>query len=161
EHLLHRKDVLDPYGPYSVGLLLLKAGGPIQVQVKTVDPPDPNDPDKHYVTITTDVRHGGGEGAIAQGSSDYALLKQWIDGGYPPNGGPQPKRSKVIGSCVSGADVAALDSAPEPLDQTSYSRFVSQIQPLLVSRCAGSSCHGAGPADLFLTCGESEREKRW
>jgi hypothetical protein len=161
DHLLHRKDVLDPYGPYPVGLLLLKAGGPVQVQVKTVDPPDPSDPDKHYVTITTDVRHGGGEGAIAEGSADYRLLKQWIDGGYPANGVPQQKLSQVIGACVSGAGVAALDAAPEPQDQASYSRFVSQIQPILTRRCAGSGCHGASPADLFLTCGENDRELRW
>ena len=83
----------DAYGPYSVPLLLLKGGDPIQVQVETVDPPDPSKPDRRYVTVTTDIRHGGGEGAIAQGSHDYALLKQWIDGGYTATGVPSQASS--------------------------------------------------------------------
>src|SRR5689334_15514030 len=99
--LLKRRDVLAPYGPYSVGLLLLKGGDPIHVQVRTIDPPDPAQPDRKYVTVTTDVRHGGGEGAIAEGSTDYAALKQWIDGGYPKNGVPHVELNIAIGKCVS------------------------------------------------------------
>jgi hypothetical protein len=158
--LMHRKDVLAPYGPYSVGLLLLKAGGPIQVQVKTVDPPDPAEPDRRYVTVTTDIRHGGGEGAIAQGSTDYSLLKQWIDGGYTHNGVPHQALAESIGGCVSGAGLD-IDAAPEPLDQASFSEFVADVQSVLVRRCAGSSCHGSHQADLFLTCGDDAREQRW
>ncbi len=161
DHLMHRSDVLEPYGPYSVGLLLLKAGGPIQVQVRTVDPPDPAQPDRRYVTVTTDIRHGGGEGAIAQGSDDYAALKQWIDGGHTYNGVPQPDLRESIGSCVESAPGVDLDTAPDLGDPTSLDRFVNSVQPVLLKRCAGSSCHGSQTADLFLTCGKDDRQQRW
>src|SRR5262245_64348066 len=75
DSLIKRSDTLTPYGPYSVGLLLLKGGDPIEVQVETADPPDPARPERRFVTVTTDIRHGGGEGAIAQGSIDYSTLK--------------------------------------------------------------------------------------
>jgi hypothetical protein len=159
--LAHRGDVLDPYGPYSVGLLLLKAGGPIDVQVRTVDPPDPAEPDRRYVTVKTDVRHGGGEGAIAQGSDDYSMLKQWIDGGHNQNGVPHRDLAHNLGSCVEGGANVDLDAAPDLGDDESLRTFVTSVQPVLVKRCAGSSCHGASPADLFLTCGKDARQQRW
>ena len=162
ETLLHRKDVLTPYGPYSAGLLLLKAGDPIHVQVRTIDPPDPSQPDRRYVTVTTDIRHGGGEGAIAEGSTDYALLKQWIDGGYAKNGVARVELNGVIGKCVSGVgELPGVDLDAPPADETSFRNFVDDVQPVFRDRCAGSSCHGTRTADLFLSCGDNEREQRW
>ena len=140
--LAHRSDVLSAYGPYSVGLLLLKAGDPIEVRVQTVDPPDPAEPELRYVTIKTDIRHGGGEGAIARGSADYALLKQWIDGGFERTGVPRQVLTKNSGECVSGAasmsDPASLygiDLADDALDAASYKRFVERVAPVLRKRC--------------------------
>ena len=46
------------------------------------------------VSITTDIRHAAGEGAIAQGSKNYSALKQWIDGGYARSGAPTTKTGK-------------------------------------------------------------------
>jgi hypothetical protein len=161
--LLHRSDTLDPYGPYSVGLLLLKGGDPIQVQVSTVDPPDPSQPERRYVSVTTDIRHGGGEGAIAQGSKDYSTLKQWIDGGHAKNGTtPRFQAAVSIGKCQKGpGSLAHLDLAADPADQDSFTRFLGQVQPVLLARCAGSSCHGSRNADLYLSCGEDAAEQRW
>ena len=160
--LLKRRDTLAPYGPYSVGLMLLKGGDPINVQVRTVDPPDPAQPERRYVTITTDIRHGGGEGAIAEGSRDYALLKQWIDGGYAENGVPRMELTRSKGKCVSGAgQLPGVDLDAPPADPTSYQRFIDNVQPVLRERCAGSQCHGTTPADLFLPCGDGGRDLRW
>jgi hypothetical protein len=161
--LTHRRDTLDAYGPYSVPLLLLKGGDPIQVQVRTVDPPDPSMPDRRYVTVTTDIRHGGGEGAIAQGSQDYALLKQWIDGGYTATGVPaKVELTKSIGACASGTGLLpGIDVEREPADAASFTRFVSEVQPILLDHCAGSSCHGSRQADMYLSCGHDAREQRW
>jgi hypothetical protein len=162
ETLLKRRDALAPYGPYSAGLMLLKAGDPIRVQVRTIDPPDPAQPDRRYVTITTDIRHGGGSGAIAEGSTDYALLKQWIDGGYAENGVPRLELTRSIGKCVNGAgELPGVDLDAAPADGTSYQRFIDSVQPVLRERCAGSGCHGTRTADLFLTCGDDGRDTRW
>ncbi|HMI91177.1 MAG TPA: hypothetical protein VK509_07425 [Polyangiales bacterium] len=162
ESLLKRRDVLAPYGPYSAGLLLLKAGDPIHVQVRTVDPPDPAQPERRYVTVETDIRHGGGEGAIAQGSPDYALLKQWIDGGYSKNGVPRLELTHSLGKCVSGAgELPGVDLDAALADPASYQAFATNVQPMLRQRCAGSSCHGSRTADLFLTCGDDGRDLRW
>ena len=60
--LARRFDVLRPYGPYSRGLLFLKAGEPTDVTVDTLDPPDPARPDVRSVVIRTDVRHNAGLG---------------------------------------------------------------------------------------------------
>jgi hypothetical protein len=161
--LTHRRDALEAYGPYSVPLLLLKGGDPIQVQVKTVDAPDPEQPDRRYVTVTTDVRHGGGEGAIAQGSNDYALLKQWLDGGYTATGVPaETKKAKNLGACTKGpGSLPTIDVERDPEDADSFRRFIASVQPVLLENCAGSSCHGNRNADLFLSCGQSAEEQRW
>lgn len=165
--LAHRSDVLTPYGPYSIGLLLLKAGEPIDVQVQTIDPPDSSKPERRYVTVKTDIRHGGGEGAIARGSADYSLLKQWIDGGFERTGVPRVVLSKNIGACVSGAGstprsagLLGAELTDDPADAVSYKRFVERVQPVLRKRCAGSSCHGSEIVDLFLNCGDSDAELR-
>jgi hypothetical protein len=162
--LMKRSDVLAPYGPYSVGLLLLKAGDPISVRVRTVDPPDPAQPERRYVTVTTDIRHGGGEGAIAQGSPDYSLLKQWIDGGHSRTGVPDTDLVRNLGNCVSAPGSIAelpVDLDADPEDGDSFRRFVSDVQPVLVERCAGSRCHGSRNGDLQLSCGEDARQQRW
>src|SRR5215510_928043 len=53
DSLMRRRDVLPAYGPYSVGLLLLKGGTPIKVTVRTIHPPDPDNPTQRRVRITT------------------------------------------------------------------------------------------------------------
>src|SRR5688500_13640337 len=68
--LMRRKDVLMPYGPYPVALLLLKAGEPQAVAVDTLGPPGPTAPADRLVMITTDVRHNAGMG-IDRDSSAY------------------------------------------------------------------------------------------
>jgi hypothetical protein len=159
--LLKRHDTLTAYGPYPVGLLLLKAGDPVDINVRTVDAPDPENPDAHYARVTTDIRHGGGEGAIAEGSADYAALKQWIERGYSRDGVARDFPAENIGECTGGvARVPGLDLTVEPTDSRSYEGFVENVQPVLVERCAGSSCHGAETAGLKLSCGESDDEKR-
>jgi WD40-like Beta Propeller Repeat len=162
DSLMRRRDVLPAYGPYSVGLLLLKAGNPIDVNVRTIDPPDPADPTRHTVRITTDIRHAAGEGAISRGSRGYAALKQWIDGGFPRNGVPVSHPSHSRGDCLDTIPVReGIDLTQPLLDSASASKFMSQVQPVLKKRCAGSSCHGDPLADFTLTCGTSADQLRW
>ena len=129
--LLKRADTLSAYGPYPVGLLLLKAGDPVDINVRTVDAPDPENPDAHYVRITTDIRHAAGEGAIAEGSSDYAALKQWIERGYSRDGVARDFPGMNRGECSGGvARVPGMDLAAEPTDRDSYESFVDNVQPI-------------------------------
>lgn len=162
DSLMRRRDVLPAFGPYPVGLLLLKAGNPVQIEVRTIDPPDPNAPDKRRVSVTTDIRHAAGEGAVSQGSHNYSVLKQWIDGGYARNGVPRGEPRKSEGACSHAMiERPYIDTTSAPKDIDSYQRFVREVQPILKNRCAGGLCHGSAIADLYLTCGDGEAEQRW
>jgi hypothetical protein len=162
DSLMRRKDVLAPYGPYPVGLLLLKAGNAAQIDVTTIDPPDPSQPDRHRVNIVTDVRHAAGVGAISQGSKNYSILKRWIDGGHTRTGVASNALNKSRGACSHTLiERPYIDTKSPLVDETSYQRFAGAVAPLLQKRCAGSSCHGAQTADLYLTCGETDDERRW
>jgi hypothetical protein len=162
DSLMRRRDLLPAYGPYSAGVLLLKAGSPIDVNVRTIDPPDPADPELRRVRITTDIRHAAGEGAIARGSTGYAALKQWIDGGFARNGVPVHRPQRSRGACMSGViERDGIDIDAPLVDEASYQQFVNEVQPVLEERCAGSQCHGNAQADLALTCGDSPAERRW
>jgi hypothetical protein len=162
DSLMRRQDALPAFGPYSVGLLLLKAGNPIQVDVRTIDPPDEAETMRRRVSITTDIRHAAGAGAISQGSRNYSALKQWIDGGHARNGVPTSRPRASEGTCSHALQERSyIDTAGAPRDPDSLQRFARDVAPVLRERCAGSSCHGAAQADLFLTCGSSEAEVRW
>ncbi|HEX4355797.1 MAG TPA: hypothetical protein VHZ95_22875, partial [Polyangiales bacterium] len=162
DSLMRRKDVLAPYGPYPVGLLLLKAGNAVQIDVSTIDPPDSTQPDKRRVSITTDIRHAAGEGAIAQGSANYSLLKRWIDSGHTRTGVSQLTLSTSIGDCSHTLiERSYIDTTTPVIDQDSYNQYVHEVAPILQKRCAGSSCHGNQNADLYLTCGQNDAELRW
>ena len=151
DSLMRRRDALPAYGPYPVGLLLLKAGDPVEVPVDTLDGP---------VTIRTDIRHNAGSG-ISLAASTYAELVRWINDGFPRNGVPVERARANDGDCVPGAGAAAgFDPAAVP-DAASFDRFVNDVQPVLRARCAGSACHGAALADLHLACGDDEAERRW
>jgi hypothetical protein len=159
--LMRREDVLPATGPYTVGQLLLKGGSAIQVPVQTIDPPDPSAPERLFVPITTDVRHAGGE-LLQEGSEGYAALKAWVGEGYRRDGRVDEALVENEGPCRSGpGSHPRFDPKQAPEDQASYEAFVRSAQPVLLERCAGSSCHGTQVADLYLTCGDTEEELRW
>ena len=156
--LMRRDDALAAYGPYPVGLLLLKAGQSIGVNVETFEP----DPERRFVSVTTDIRHNNGQ-TVDVGSSGYAQLKQWIESGHRRNGVQDDTLTVSLGACRSGVPAGVPGWDPGFADRypASFSRFVSEVQPVLVRTCAGSQCHGAPIADLYLSCGESAAEQRW
>lgn len=157
--LMRRRDTLPPYGPYSVGLLLLKAGDDVDVAVETWDP-DPTTGER-VARFTTDIRHNAGS-LIRRSSSGYAEIKRWIEEGHQRTGVPDETLRQNEGACVRGAGSGyGFDPSAPPADAESYTRFVSEVQPILRESCAGSSCHGNEFADLYLACGETEEELRW
>jgi len=162
DSLMRRSDVLAPYGPYPVGLLLLKAGNAVQVDVRTIDAPDPAQPDKHRVSVTTDIRHAAGEGAFSQGSRNYSVIKSWIDSGHARSGVPYQSFNKSSGPCSHALiERPYIDTKSAPRDSASYARFTREVAPVLQQRCSGGNCHGSPIADMYLTCGQGEDELRW
>lgn len=157
--LMRRRDVLAPYGPYPVGLLLLKGGNDVNVSVGTWDV-DPIS-GARFAQITTDIRHNAGS-LIAEGSAGYAELKRWIEAGADRNGVPDESLSENIGECVHGVpEFPGFDPSAAPDDAAAFAAFRNDVQPLLHDSCAGSACHGNRFADLFLTCGDDDAELRW
>lgn len=151
DSFMRRADVLPAYGPYPVGVLLLKSGAPVQIPVETFD---------GTVMITTDIRHAAGAG-IQVDSRGYARLRQWIEAGHTRTGVPSDTLSENLGECTHGAGTfPGFVPSAAPSDTEAFNRFVSEVSPVL-ARCSGGSCHGAPIADLFLSCGETDEEKRW
>lgn len=161
DSLMRRSDILPAYGPYPVGLLLLKASDSQTIAVQTLDPPDPANPDQLFVNIETDIRHNGGQG-IREGTLGHGRLREWIDSGFQRSGLAPTGGAENSGDCVAdiGED-SAFDPATAPADTASYERFVNEVQPELQQSCAGASCHGASLADFHVTCGDTEEQRRW
>lgn len=83
--LMRRDDVLPAYGPYPVGLLLLKGSDDVEITVETWDP-DPVSGER-FARIETDIRHNAGS-LLDIGSAGYAELKRWIEAGAQRTGVP-------------------------------------------------------------------------
>ncbi|MCC7536831.1 MAG: PD40 domain-containing protein [Deltaproteobacteria bacterium] len=152
DELARRRDVLTPYGPYPVGLLLMKAGDPANLGVETLEGP---------AMITTDIRHNAGI-TVALGSSAFALLKRWMQDGAARTGAVTLDERPAVGGCRNGVGTnPRFDPSAPPDDPASYARFVEQVQPILSARCSAANCHGSTIADFYVTCGDDEAELRW
>jgi len=161
DELLLREDVLPAYGPYPVGLLLLKAGPAVDIPVQTLDPPDPGRPDDRFVSIRTDIRHNAGANLTLDARA-YAEIKQWTEEGFAEDGVRRPIRKDAVDPCVEGVGEApGFDPDREPAATASWDLFRRNVQPVLRRTCAAGNCHGSRFADLFLACGDTERELRW
>lgn len=155
DSLMRRRDVLTPYGPYPVALLLLKAGEQLELNVETWDSEQP------VVTITTDIRHNNG-GTIDLGSSAYAQLKQWIEAGHRRSGVQDETLAVNLGVCVRGpGDHPLYERELADRFPDAFARFRREVQPVLNETCSGSACHGSRIADLYLSCGDGDAELRW
>jgi hypothetical protein len=158
--LVRRTDALHAYGPYAVPLLLLKSGGPITIPVETFGPEGYSGPANQVVNIVTDIRHAAG-GGVALDSAAYAKLLQWMEDGYAETGVAPLSLARSQGDCRSGAgSFPGFDSAVAPPSST-FERFINDVQPVLAEHCAGGQCHGSPINNFFLSCGNTEEEKRW
>ncbi len=157
--LMRRQDVLPAYGPYPVGVLLLKGGPSTEVAVEIPDP-DPTSGER-FVNIETDIRHNAGS-LIAIDSAGFNELNRWIAEGARRTGVAIEEESGNIGDCVSGVGEAfGFDPGSTPEDADSFRAFIDRVQPVLRDSCAGANCHGNRFADLFLSCGDTDEELHW
>lgn len=161
DELLLREDALPAYGPYPVGLLLLKAGPAVEIAVQTLDPPNPARPEERFISIRTDIRHNAGT-SIALDARAYGELKQWIEEGYGEDGVRRPIRKEARTPCVSGVGEApGFDPDEPPPDGTAWRTFRRDVQPILRESCGAGNCHGSTFADFFFACGDTVEEERW
>lgn len=159
--LMRRRDALEAYGPYPVSLVLLKSGEQREISVFSMPFDGPRDADPMPVAIRTDVQHAGGR-ILGLSSESYNLLSQWSRQGHTRTGAPPTTLSENLGECTSRV-WHAPGFVPGTVNTSSphYVVFREQVQPMLVRRCAGSSCHGNTVADLFLSCGDSAEQLEW
>lgn len=144
ENVQKRRDLLRPFGPYSLPLLLIKATASDSLEVAY---------DGQFRDLL--VNHVGGANLIV-GEDAYLTLLTWTENGATENGLPPPTPPQTgTGSCSS--------SVPSGFDPTPYTgnphfaEFQAQVQPILES-CASSSCHGAPLADFYITCGDDPEQ---
>lgn len=157
--VMRRRDVLEPYGPYPLPLLLLKPGQPVTIHVETFGESDGLPLEMRNVDVTTDIRHAGGT-TVDLGTAGFSLISQWVRNGHTRTGAP-PRDIRVSeGPCTSGAGTAPGYDPSTPPD-ADYAEFVAQVQPVLRSTCAGGICHGRRAADLYLSCGDTPEELHW
>ena len=157
DSLMRRADLLTPFGPYSTGLLLLKAGDQVDVSVETFN----TDPAARFVSVTTDVRHNNGA-TIGLGSSAYAQLKQWIEAGHARTGVQDETLTVASGEVARGPGTHPLyDTTFGSGHDVLLADFRDNVQPRLQARCAGSSCHSSSIADYYIGGGDSPEETHW
>jgi hypothetical protein len=149
ERLDRRRDLLLSYGPYPYPGLLQKVIGAQPLTIQTLDGP---------VTLKSDVRHAAFAG-LDPTSDGFATLQRWIENGATKsNVGHAPSQPPPSGKCRSTLPPGAKVDAEEP---PAFAEFVEKVQPILKESCSAGTCHGAPVADLALTCGEDDTQKKW
>lgn len=150
-NITKRRDVLRTYGSFPVPLLLLKASGkdvpPIPYKGKT---------DGSTAFYTSEIQHAGGA-TLTVTSSAFLELQKWLANGAAEDGSVvATPQQKGTGSCRTDfktirPDVAAQIPTVDTNSQA-FKDFTANVEPVLTSSCAFSTCHSAEQSDFFLTC---------
>lgn len=149
ERLNRRRDLLVAYGPYAYPGLLQKVIGPQQLNVQGLDGP---------ILLKSDVRHAAFAG-LDPSSDGFATLQRWMENGATKwNVGKAPGPATASGPCRNTLPPGAKVDAVEP---PAFAEFVEKVQPILRASCSAGSCHGAPFADLSLTCGDDDAQRKW
>lgn len=143
ERVQKRRDLLQPFGPYQVPVMLVKA----------VSPTDEIGFNYQGEFYPLQVQHGAGS-VMQVGSDAYLTLLTWMENGATENGLPPPAPPREgEGPCSA--------NLPSEFDPTTYrmnpefARFKSDVQPILAD-CNSGNCHGAPQADFYITCGDDD-----
>ncbi len=146
ENVQKRRDLLQPFGPYSIPPLLIKAtssqgldfayGGADQFR-------------------PLQIPHQGG-GNLTIGSDAYLTLLQWMLNGATENGLSPPTPAKQGTGGCSTAIPAGFVAAPYQ-GNASFDDFKTNVQPILAG-CNFGTCHGAPQSDFYMTCGADDNQ---
>jgi WD40-like Beta Propeller Repeat len=144
ESVQKRRDLLRPFGAFSIPLLLIKSvpAGSLSVAYGSSFRP-------------LEVQHSGGP-IFEVGSPAYLTLQQWVDNGATENGLAPPSPPRDGGSACSTAVPAGFVAAPY-MANPQFAEFRTSVQPIL-KNCSGSGCHGAPQADFYITCGSDDNQ---
>ena len=146
-----RRDVLRNYGSFPVPLLLLKASG-------ANVPPIPYKGSTDHTTkfFPSEIQHAGGA-TLSVTSSAFLELQKWLANGAAEDGSVVTRPQQMgTGPCnpdfmTVRPDVAAQLSTVDTSTQA-FKDFASNVEPLLTTSCAFSTCHSGEQSDFFLTC---------
>jgi hypothetical protein len=141
-----RRDLLAPFGPYSIPPLLIKATNSQGLQFAY------GGADKFR---DLQVPHQGG-GSIKIGSDAYLTLLQWMLNGATENGLAPPTPPKTDDVPCSTAVPSGFDASTYQGNAT-FQEFKSNIQPILAN-CNFGNCHGAPQSDFYMTCGTDDTQ---
>ena len=142
ENVQKRRDLLQPFGPYSVPPLLIKATASQGLQYA-------------YGGTFRDleVQHQGGAN-LEIGSDAYLTLLSWMVNGATEDGLPPPTPAKTGTGACSTAVPPGFDPSPYTAD-ANFAEFKSNVQPVLAN-CNSGNCHGAPQSDFYMTCGDDD-----
>ena len=144
ENVQKRRDLLTPFGPYPVPLLLVKAVGARAIQVAYGG---------EFEDLLVD--HVGGN-IFAIDSDAYLTLLSWTANGATANGLPPPSPPREGTGPCSTALPSDFDPAPYRANPN-FAEFRDQVMPVLAS-CNSGSCHGAPQSDFYISCGNDEAQ---
>jgi len=147
-----RQDLLVDYGPYGQPALLVKNVQPFQVTVQSYT--------GTKVTVTTDIKHSGGQ-ILDPTASAYQVLRRWIENGASADNAGPPPASTLRLPC--SANVPTAPGFNPNVDPTTadFSIFKTKVNAEFQSTCSAGNCHGTLVNELYLTCGSTPQEVRW
>ena len=152
EMVAKRRDLLAKYGPYGMPALLAKAVAPQTLKLTHYDGTD--------TVITTDIPHAGGS-ILDSGSAAFQTILKWLDRGANKNNSESSSPKVDRDPCVEAIGKDALfDSSTDPTTPD-YQVFVEKVNPWLAKNCAAGNCHGSTEAAFPLSCGKTDKQKRW
>lgn len=145
ERVQKRRDLLTPFGPYSVPVMLIKAVG-------VTDEIGFNYQGEYHPLA---VQHAGGP-VLSVSSDAYLTLQTWMENGATENGLPPPAPARE-GEGPCSTNVPAGFDGTEFQMNAEFARFRDDVQPILNS-CNSGNCHGTPQADFYITCGDDDTQ---
>ena len=145
ENVSKRRDLLRPFGPYPVPLMLVKAvgrNGDLKVNYRGTELP-------------LEIPHAGGN-LIEVGSEAYQILLGWMENGATESGLPPIEEPESGAGNCSTTLPSGFDPAPYS-GHAEFGSFKDTVQPVLNS-CNSGNCHGAPQADFYIACGTDDEQ---
>ncbi len=148
-----RRDLFISYGPYGMPALLLKAVPPQPLRLTNWENADP-------ILITTDIPHVGGA-LLDVTSAGFVEVQRWINRGATENNVQAPERVLDRNSCRDALGSNPLFNPNAEPATPDYETFARRVNPVLGDSCAAGNCHGSASNSVYLTCGDTDEQRRW
>jgi hypothetical protein len=157
-----RRDLLQTYGPYPRPALLLKNIPNLSVAMQTFD--------GKSITVTTDIKHVGGQ-ILNPIDTAYSTLLYWINNGATEfNTGPAPNTlfhypctDIAVDMSVAPFNQSTFDPTKIDTSSSAYKLFTASNGPasIIKSTCGSGNCHGTASNELYFLCGNTQQQLEW